>query len=148
MAVYVRPFKASDLSAFTPIEPMAADGLADVELAKAIEKSELAITGIRNGQIVGCGGVHPINGEQGELWLRLSEECLKYRFDTLRWLKSGMKIIEETFPFERLHATMQGCYAKGIKLVEYLGFKKGKRIEFEGQEWFVYSKEIKCQQHS
>ena len=146
--VYVREFKASDFKAFVPIEPMEADGFGP-EFAKCIEKSELAITGIRNGKIVGCGGVHPLEDRpgDGEIWLRLDADSKKHPFDTLRWLRDGLEIIEETFPFEKLHATMRGCFAKGIKLVEHLGFVKGKCIEHEGQDWFVYSKEIKCRQH-
>ena len=124
MGVYVRPFRKSDLSAFVPIEPMGIDELKDPELAQAIEDSNLAVTGIRNGQIVGCGGVHPINSEQGELWLRLSEECLKHKIDTYRWLKSGLKIIEEAFPFRQLNAVIQCSYEKGIKLVERFGFQR------------------------
>lgn len=140
--MYIRPFKASDLSAFTPLEPMAADGLADAKLAKAIEKSELAVTGIRNGQIVGCGGVHPINNGQGELWLRLSKECLKYRFDTLRWLKSGLKIVEETFPFKQLNVAIQCCFERSIKLVEHLGFHKTETKTYKGKKWVLYSKRV------
>lgn len=126
MSIFVRPFRATDLAAFVPIEPMGIDELKDPKLAQAIEDSKLAVTGIRNGRIIGCGGVHPIptDSEQGELWLRLSEECLKHKIDTYRWLKSGLKIIEETFPFRQLNAVIQCSYKKGIKLVEHFGFRR------------------------
>jgi len=145
MPVYVRPFRASDLDAFIPIEPLSADEIVDPEFAQAIEDSRLAITGIRDGEIVGCGGTHPIedNDEQGELWLRLSTDCLKHKIETLQWLKSGLEIIEETYPFKQLNATIKCCFEKSIKLVEYLGFGRTQEIEHEGQKWFIYSKRIK-----
>lgn len=143
MGVYVRPFIKSDLAAFVPIEPMGIDELKDPELAQAIEDSNLAVTGIRNGQIIGCGGVHPVNSEQGELWLRLSEDCLKHKIDIYRWLKSGLKIIEETFPFEQLNAVIQCSYKTGIKLVEHLGFKKTQYITRNNKKQVIYSKLVR-----
>ena len=142
MSVKVRAFKASDLAAFVPLEPMEADSMADPEFAKAIEKSELAITGIRNGEVVGCGGVHPIenNSEDGELWIRLSETCQKHPFDTLRWLKDGLEIIEETFPFEKLYASVRCCFEKSIRLVEHLGFVSTETRTFKGEQWLIFSK--------
>ncbi len=144
MAVVVRPFRASDLLAFEPIEPMAKAEIYDPEFAQAIEDSGLAITGIRNGEIVGCGGVHPIedNAFNGEMWLRLSATCQQHPFDTLRWLKSGMEIIEETYPFKQLNATIKCCFEKSIKLVEYLSFKRTQEVTHEGQKWFIYSKRV------
>jgi len=137
MSVYVRPFRASDLDEFVPIEPMKTDGLRDI--AKDIEDSGLAVSGVRNGKVVGCGGVHPVNEEVGELWLRLSGECLKHRIDTLRWLISGMKIIEDVFPFKQLDLAVLKCFDKSIRLVEYLGFKKTQIRK----DYFIYSKRVK-----
>lgn len=147
--VYVRAFKATDLKAFTPLEPMEADSMDDPEFAKAIEDSELAITGIRNGKIVGCGGVHPIenNKTDGEMWIRLSETCRKHPFDTLRWLRDGLEIVEKTFPFEKLYASMRCSFPRAIKLIKHLGFKKFKEVLYENEMWHIYSKEIKCRQH-
>ncbi len=142
--IYVRPFKVSDLTAFDPIEPLDKVETKDPEFAQAIEDSCLAITGIRDGEIVGCGGVHPIENDDfnGELWLRLSVDCLKYKIETLRWLKSGLEIIEETYPFKQLNVSIKCCFEKSIKLVEYLGFKKTQEIIHEGKKWFIYSKRV------
>ncbi len=140
MSVYVRPFRASDLSAFAPIEPLSTDEIKDSELAKAMEKSNLAITGIRNGKIFGCGGAHPIDDVHGELWLRLSKDCQKHKLDTLRWLKSGFKIIEETFPFKQLNAVIQCNYKNGRKLVEWLGLKQIRFIKKDNKRYAVYAK--------
>ncbi len=143
MSVFVRPFKASDLDAFVPIEPMVVGEIKDPELAQAIEKSGLAVTGIRNGRIVGCGGTHPIDSEQGEMWLRLSRDCLKHRIDTLRWLKDGLKIIEETFPFRQLNAAIKCSFEKSMRLVEHLGFKRTQTLTKDGIKFVVYSKLVK-----
>ena len=141
MAVFVRPFKVEDLSAFEPIE----EGLLreDTELAKSIEESGLAITGIRDGIVWGCGGVHP-DGEHGEIWIRLSKDCLKHKLDTIRWLREGMKVIEETFGFRQINATIKCGFAQSIKLVKYLGFVKTGTRTHEGQKWNIYSKLVKA----
>lgn len=140
MGIYVRPFKASDISTFVPIEPMTRRDRPNPELAEAIEKSNLAVTGIRNGKIVLYGGVHPAPTEgQGELWLCLSKTCLKHKIATLRLLKDGLKIVEEVFPFAQLNAIIRYDFAPSIKLIKHLGFvltqTKGK--------WLVFSKRVK-----
>lgn len=137
MAIYIRPMKKSDLGAFKPIE----EGISrfNPEQAQAIEDSGLSVTGIRNGEIVGCGGVHPISEEQGELWLMLSHDCLEHKFEILRCLKDGLKIVEETFGFRQLNATIRCGFKQSIKLVRFLGFKQTQT----GQEWNIYSKQVK-----
>ncbi len=142
MSIYIRPFKISDLSAFIPIEPMAKAEIGDPELAQAIEDSGLAVTGIRNGKIIGCSGVHPVDDFHGEIWLRLSKDCLKHKIDTLRWIKDGLKIIEETYPFKQLNMTIKGCFEKSLRMVEYLGFRPTREIVHEGQKWFIFSKRV------
>jgi hypothetical protein len=137
MAVYIRPFKKEDLTTFEPIEQI--ENEFNPEMAQAIEDSGLSVTGLRDGIIVGTGGVHPIDEEQGELWLRLSKDCLKRKFDTLRCLRDGIKIIEETFGFRQLNATIKCGFEQSIKLVRFLGFKQTQA----GQEYNVYSKLVK-----
>jgi len=138
LSILIRPFRASDLAAFTPIEALKLAEIKDPELAKAIEDSGLAVTGIRNGVIVGCGGVHPVDDFHGEIWLRLSKTCQKYPLGTLRWLKSGLDIIEKTYPFKQLNATIKCGFDKSIKLIEYLGF--GATELKDG--WMIFSKRI------
>lgn len=143
MTILIRPFKVSDLTAFNSIEPLNNDKRYDPEFAQAIEDSGLAVTGIRNGVIVGCGGCHPVDDVHGEMWLRLSKECLDHKIETLRWLKSGLEIIEQTYPFEQLNATIQCCFERSVKLIEYLGFTLTETKECEGQRWVIYSKRVR-----
>lgn len=142
--IYIRPFKKEDFKAFEPIEPLTMVEVKDPAFAKAIEDSKLAVTGVRDGKVIGCGGVHPIENDDfnGEIWLRLSPDCLNYKLDTLRWLRDGLKIVEETFPFGQLNATIKCCFEQSIKLVEHLGFKRTQEIECDGIKWAVYSKRI------
>ncbi len=114
----------------------------DPKLAKAIEDSMLAVTGIRNGKIVGCGGVHPVTETCGEVWLRLSQECLGFKIETIRLLKNGLKIMEETYQFKQLTTTAKCCFDKSVNLIERVGFKRIKEVSHEGEQWFLYSKEI------
>ncbi len=136
MPIYVRPFKKEDFKAFEPIEPLPKE--TDPEFAQAIEDSGLAITGVRDGEIVGSGGCHPVDDFHGELWLRLSKDCLKHRLETINWIRSGLKIIEETFPFKQLDLAVNNCFASSIKMVEYLGFK----LTQTKDDWLIYSKRV------
>ena len=140
MSVYVRPFRVSDLAAFEPMEPLSEpDG---PEFVQAIEDSGLAVTGVRNGKIVGSGGIHPVDDFVGEAWLRLSKDCLKHKVDTMRWIRDGMKIVEEAYPFKQLNASIKSCFKIGARMVERLGFTLVQEKTYEGEKWLIYSKRV------
>lgn len=128
--IYIKPFKVKDFHAFDSIESPEEE--MSEELIQAIEDSGLAVTITKNGEIVGCGGAHPINNIRGELWLRLSKNC--HGISTLRWIKDCLKIYKDTYPFEQLSATVECCFEKGTRLAEYLGFeqprKSAKKIHY------------------
>ena len=139
--ILIRPFKKEDLN-FIPIEALTPVEIDDPELARAMEDSGLSVTGVKDGKVVGCGGVHPVNETTGEVWIRLSQECLNFKIVTLRILKEGMKIIDETYPFEVLTATVKCCFDTSVNLIERFGFKRIKEITQNGEQWFIYSKRI------
>lgn len=143
MGIYTRPFKKSDLDALDPVESLAQDEGFTPEFVQAIEDSGLAVTGTRNGRIIGCGGVHPSSDEQGELWLRLSRSCLRHRLETLRWLREGLKLVEELYPFKQLNAIIRCDFKSSIKLVKFLGFKLTQTKTHEGKRWSIFSKRVK-----
>ena len=140
MRTYTRPFRVSDFIAFEPIEPLVSVGTSDPEFVQAIEDSGLAVTGIRDGEIIGCAGVHPVIDDDfnGDIWLRLSPDCLEHKISTLLWIKEGLKIIEEAYPFGQLNATIRSCFESSIKMIEHLGFKRTREVD----EWLIYSKRI------
>jgi len=138
--IYIRPFRVSDLAAFVPIEALTPLEIKDKELAQAIEDSGLAVTGVKNRKIIGCGGVHPINEKTGEVWIRLSQECLDFKIGILRLLKEGMKIMDETYPFEVLTATVKCCFGVSVNMIERFGFERVKKVTKNGARWFIYSK--------
>lgn len=140
MSIFVRPFVASDLKAFEPMEPLAEPD--DPDFAQAIEDSGLAVTGVRNGKVVGCGGIHPVDDFLGEAWLRLSKDCLKHKIDTMRWIRDGMKIVEEVYPFKQLNAVIKSCFEIGVRMAERLGFELVEEKMFENEKWLIYSKRI------
>ena len=143
MPVFIRPFKKEDFEAFEPIEPLTAAEIKDVEFAQCIEDSGLAVTGVRDGEVIGCAGCHPVmDSDHGEMWLRLSPDCLKHKLDTLRWIRDGLKIVEDTYPFSQLNATIKCCFEQSIKMIEYLGFKRTEELTHEGDKWVIYSKLI------
>ncbi len=138
--IYVRPFKVSDLTAFEPMEPLAESD--DPEFAHAIEDSGLAVTGVRDGKIIGCGGVHPEDDFHGEAWLRLSKDCLKHKIDTMRWIRDGLKIVEKEYPFKQINALVKSCFEVSARMVERLGFGLTEEKMFEGEKWAIYSKRV------
>ncbi len=140
MAVYIRPFKAEDINAFEPMEPETNRDEISL-IAGTIEDSGLAVTGIKDGKIVACGGVHP-NGDKGELWLRLSRDCENYPVMTARFLYEALKIIEKTFGFKQLYAVIQTKFCKSIKLIERFGYKPIRYRTENDVRYIVYSKLI------
>lgn len=142
MPIYMRAFKKEDLKAFEPIESLSKDELADPEFAQAVEDSGLAVTAMKDGKPFGCCGVHPVDEVNGELWLRLSKDCLKHKIGTMRWIKEGLKIVEETYPFSQLNASIKCCFEQSIKMIEYLGFKKTQEVIKDGVKWYIYSKRV------
>ncbi len=142
--IYVRPFKVSDFTEFVPIEPLQKTDIDDPEFAQVVEDSGLAVTGIygKDRKVIGCAGVHPIDEFHGEVWLRLSPECRKYKTSTLRWLKAGLKIAEETYPFKQLNATIQECFEVSSRMIEYLGFVSTEKKEIDGRQFLIYSKRV------
>ncbi len=138
MSIFIRPFKASDLAAFVPVEPLGSAEIKDTELAQVIEDSGLAVTGIRKGRIIGCIGVHPIDDLNGEIWIRLSKECMDFRIETLKLLKEGQKILDETYPFEQLNAVIKPSFRFGIRMAEWLGYVDTQQRTSDGD--IIYSK--------
>jgi len=136
--VTIRPFKKEDLC-FEPIEP-------DItpftdEFVEAIEQSGLAVTGMRNGKVVGCGGVHP-DGPQAELWLRLSKEVVNFPRTAMRIVLEAERIIEKTYGFEKLFAVIRSDFCESEKIVKRLGFEAAEEKAQNGRMWKIYSKVI------
>lgn len=121
--ILFKEFQVKDLC-FEPLESMSTEwsDWSD-ELKQAVEDSQLSVTGVVDNQIVGCGGVHPMDDFHGELWLRLSTWCLDHKIETVRWVQEGLKIIEKTFPFKQLNASVRDDYCDSQKLLKFLGFE-------------------------
>jgi len=134
--IYIRPFKKEDLTGLVTIEKDIVE-FSD-ELIEAIEDSGLAVTGTRDGRVVGCGGIHPANKEHGFLWIRLSEDCKQYKIEMVRCLRKVLEIFEKMFPFKQLDALVKCDFKESIKLVESFGF-----IHTQVKDgWNIYSKRI------
>jgi hypothetical protein len=138
--ILIRAFKVEDYETIDQIESI--DGPVSPELAQAIEDSSLAITGIKDGRAVACGGVHPVDDFHGEMWLRVGKECVDFPVETMRWIKEAFQIIEETYTFKQLNATIKCGFEKSIKMIEYLGFTLTEYKEVDGEQWAIYSKRI------
>lgn len=144
MSIYVRPFKVSDLNTFELLEPLSepSDMKFTPEFSQAVEDSGLSVTGVRDGKVIGCGGVIPIDDFFGQAWLRLSKECMNFKIDTMRWLRDGMEVVEQGYPFEQINTVVKSCFAVSVKMVERLGFGLVGEKMFNGEKWLMYSKRI------
>jgi hypothetical protein len=131
--IYFRPYKKGDEN-FETIEPV--EGWSD-EFAQAVEDSRLAVTGVWNNQVVGCGGTHP-NGEQGELWLRLSRWCLDHPVESLRCVIEAVKIIEQTCPFRQLNAVVKNGFCTE-RIIRKLGYTD---VQLK-DDYTIYAKRIR-----
>ena len=140
--IYVRPFKKEDFLAFEPLEPLVRAEIENMELAQAIEESELAVSAIRDDKVVGCGGVHPIeNSNHGEMWLRISKDCLGNKIESVRFIKEGLKIIGEICPFDLFYVSIKSRFTPSIKLAKRLGFIVTRKTFHEGENWITLSKD-------
>lgn len=142
--IYFRPFEKEDLLAIEPIEPISQDKEFSSKMQQVIEDSGLSVTGVKDGKPVICGGVHPLEDDQGEMWLRIGKCCLDYRVSTLRSIQEGLKVIEEAYPFKQLNATIKCSFKAGIRLVKFLGFHLTQTQTHDGVEWLTFSKRVKA----
>jgi RimJ/RimL family protein N-acetyltransferase len=142
MSIYLKAFKKGDQE-FSMIEPLASFEEWDDEFAQAVEDSNLAVTGIKNGEVIGCAGCHPIDEYTGEVWIRLSEECAGFKIEMIRLLKDGLRLMEETYPFETLRATVKCGFNKSTSMIERFGFEFDSEIEEGGSMWRTYTKRTK-----
>ena len=136
--IYIRPFKKEDLDGLVTIE-QGPEMFTD-ELKQAIEDSGLAATGTRDGKVVCCAGIHPTSMEYGMLWLRMSEDCKRFRIECARFLKESLKVFEASFGFRQLNAIVKCDFKEGLKLVKFLDFRL--RHAQVGDGYNIYTKRI------
>jgi hypothetical protein len=134
--ILFKDFQVKDLD-FKTVEDISGREWSD-EFALAVEDSKLAVSGVIGNKVVGCGGVHPIDDFHGELWLRLSEWCLDHKIETIRWLQAGLEIIEKTYPFKQLNASVKEGFCESEKLLKFLGFED---VQIK-QGFTIYAKRV------
>ena len=133
MAIYIRRFRKGDMDAIDANET----GMDfSEEIKDMIEHSGLAVTGVRNGKVVGCGGVHP-DGEHGTLWLRVSKDCRRFGIEAARCIKKVLGIFESEFKFRQLNAYVRCNFPASINMMKKLGY-----TQTRSGEWNVYSKRV------
>lgn len=139
--IYIRPFKKEDLDGLDSVEgDMAVLSAFDDDSAQVIEESGYAATGIRNGKIVCCGGIHPMSSDHGMLWMRLGSDCLQYKMESIRFVREALKMFEESFDFKYLESWIRCNFREAIRLIEFLGFRKTRTEE----SWNIYSKKVEA----
>ena len=137
--IYAREFRPEDLKDIQPVE----SGLRS-QYNPDLQQYNTAVTGIKDGRVIGCGGVYNIGNGIGETWLVLDVEAEKCPIAVGMWLKEGMKIISSNF--RRLQCVVRADLTPAIKTVEFVGFDlEGKmKSYFEDTDGLMYGKLI-CQ---
>ena len=80
-----------------------------------------AMTLVKYGEIIGCGGVNELWGGVGEAWLILGDKAFDYPVTVLRQTVRNFRTM--IGKFHRIQAHVLEGFDKGVQLVSALGFE-------------------------
>ena len=93
------------------------------EIFKVCEQGYGA-TYIRNGEVIGCGGVFPLWEGVGQCWMTASQDYKKHWLSVARYMKTVIDVSFKLFNFHRIQGTTKASYTEGIKFLEWAGFER------------------------
>jgi RimJ/RimL family protein N-acetyltransferase len=125
MGVYVRDFKPEDALAINGIlEPGILGHSRYAEWAAQHKDYGPAFTGIRNGEIIGCGGIMILWEGTGEAWATLAPATKHSPKDVFYCLRKGLEIIGEAYELIRIQAIAKPSFPESVRLLRHLGFEE------------------------
>jgi RimJ/RimL family protein N-acetyltransferase len=86
--------------------------------------SGYSISVIRNGHLLGSGGIFPIWDGLGEAWVIPSELVQKHKKMFVKLIRENMARMTDEFQFRRLQATARADAPKSRRFLEFLGFER------------------------
>ena len=116
----VRQFKAEDaISFFDPNEPNL-DVKSQMEWAVRNETLGPAFTGVKDGKIIGCGGVRIIWPGVGDAWALFHSDCNKDKFFIFRHCKRHLDKIIKDNNLHRVQSTPLCEWGCGISFAKHM----------------------------
>ncbi len=124
----IRPFKADDMLYVIEkgvlefgLKMYGDDHLK--QLAQAREDNGQCVTGVLDGEIVGCGGIDPLWKGVGEVWVMLTYDIGKCPREAYEAIRDGLNKLIEDNKLWRVQAWGRIGFDKGHTLFRHLGFK-------------------------
>jgi RimJ/RimL family protein N-acetyltransferase len=141
----IRPFKAQDMLEIISGETKeyGLDLYSNEQVAEQTERDGLSVTGLVDGEIVGCGGIRKMWDGVGECWLILSPEVDKYPLSAYICIKQGIEKLIDENNFIRLQAWGRLDFPQAHTLFKHLGFKPegtAKKYTPDGVDCILYAK--------
>jgi len=123
MGIYIRDFEASDaLMLDGIIEPGVLGNPQHARWAAAYKEHGPAFTGVRDGRIIGCGGIMMLWPGVGEAWANLAPAVKHSPKDVLYCLRKGLEIISSAYELRRVQAIATPSFPESVRLLKHLGF--------------------------
>ena len=79
---------------------------------------------IRNGHLLGSGGIFPVWDGLGEAWVIPSRLVQKHKKMFVKLIRENMARMTDEFQFRRLQATARADAPKSRRFLEFLGFER------------------------
>mgnify|MGYP003149623582 CR=1 FL=1 len=83
-----------------------------------------AVSVIRNGHLIGAGGIYPVWDGLGEAWVLPSEQVARYKKSFVRLIREGIDRMTAEFEFRRVQATARADAQTAQRFLEFLGFER------------------------
>jgi len=123
MGIYIREFEPSDALTLDGIlEPGVLGSPRHAQWAAEHKKYGPAFTGVRNGEVIACGGIMLLWPGVGEAWANLSPAVKKSPKDMLYCLRKGLDIISKAYELRRVQAYATPSFPASVRLLKHLGF--------------------------
>jgi len=120
-----------------PFEPGHADDLISQAETNEAEKKFLlgghlhnlatlghSVSVVRNGHLLGAGGIVPIWDGLGEAWVLPSAAVKNHKKTFVRLIRENMERLSDELAFRRVQATARADAPKALRFLEFLGFER------------------------
>lgn len=123
MGIYIREFQESDaLSLDGMLEPGVLGHPMHAKWAAEYKANGPCFTGVRNGNVIGCGGIMILWPGVGEAWANLAPAVRHSPKDVLYCLRKGLEIITSAYDLKRVQAYATPSFPESVRLLKHLGF--------------------------
>tara|TARA_B100000470_G_scaffold200007_1_gene171383 strand:- start:172 stop:639 length:468 start_codon:yes stop_codon:yes gene_type:complete len=83
-----------------------------------------SVSVVRNGYLLGAGGIFPIWDGLGEAWVLPSTTVQNHKRMFVKLIRENMERMGDEFAFRRIQATARADAPKARRFLEFLGFER------------------------